>query len=92
MTVKFKNRIDYVDLGAFGVEKEGQRKCENKTSQQEYKFDEFNHYICKYSKEGDLYHQMQSLNNKLDELNMHLLIMANRYDQNVQESFSFYPK
>jgi hypothetical protein len=62
MALKFKNRIDYVDLGAFGVNTD---ETNNVT---EMKLNQFNTMIEKYSGVGLLHYRLTLLNKKLDDL------------------------
>lgn len=57
MTNKFKNRIDYVDLGAFGVETENDKHDHAKLIH-DSKLDDFNFIIDKFTQSGGVAYQL----------------------------------
>lgn len=57
MTNKFKNRIDYVDLGAFGVETDDNINNHNK-HMHDNKLDEFDFFVEKFTQTGGVYHHL----------------------------------
>lgn len=81
MATKFRNRIDYVDLGAFGVNiNEG----DNIT---DLKLREFNTLVEKFSGIGLLNYKLSQLDKKLDELCLQMMVMAIRYDRRIDMFF-----
>lgn len=82
MAQKFKNRIDYVDLGAFGM------NTDDSNNVTEIKLKNFNTMIEKYSGVGLLHYRLTLLDNNLNSICYQMLESAFRYDQQLSSIFS----
>ena len=82
MALKFKNRIDYVDLSAFGV-----GLGEEGNNINDDRINKFNYYVDKYSGIGLIYAQVEQLNQKLDMVMLHLVMLSHRYDKRLNMFF-----
>lgn len=83
MTQKFQNRIDYVDLGAFGVSNtlEGtDHKCIHQQEEKDSRLERFFLSVEKFSGQGALSMYLKRLDRKIDELSYHVVLMCLRYD------------
>lgn len=82
MALKFKNRIDYVDLGAFGM------NTDESNNVTEIKLKQFNTMIEKYSGVGLLHYRLTLLEGHLNNVCYQILASAIKYDQEMDAIFS----
>lgn len=76
MAKKFSNRIDYVDLSAFGI------GIDNGKNFVEEIID-YDSLIEKYTGTGKLYNQLSNLNGIMDNFKKDLRKMSKRYDKRI---------
>lgn len=79
MAKKFTNRIDYVDLSAFGV------GIDLTSGNQNEELVDYDQLVDKYSGTGKLYNKLESLNKVLDNFKDQLCNLSVKYDQRMEK-------
>lgn len=76
MAKKFSNRIDYVDLSAFGV---GIGNGKNFVEE----IVDYDKLVDKYTGTGKLYNKLSNLNGIMDKFKFELRKLSKRYDKRI---------